>query len=715
MAAATFSEHWHRVAYQRVALRPAVQTRKQMFRGERCYLVLDPLNNAFFRVSAEAHEFICRLGRGATVEEVWQRCMERDPDGAPGQEEVVGLLSQLHQANLLRGELPPDSAKLLERQRKRQRRELRAWFNPMAVRFPLLDPDRFLCRALPLVRWLMGPIGLLLWLVVLGAAGKVALEHWAALKEQSQGVLAPGNLPLLYAGTLLLKTLHEFGHAFACRRFGGEVHRMGVMLLYFLPVPYVDATASWAFRGKWPRIFVGAAGMIVELFVAALAVFVWAVTGDGALHSVAYNLIFVASVTTVLFNANPLLRYDGYYILSDLLEIPNLHMNSLRMLRHLAEKYLFGCTKSESPAESHGEAVLLTVFGVASWIYRVVVFFGIALWVSDQFLLLGVLLALSCVFSFTIQPLWKLVRYLATSPSLARNRRRAVLVTSGLAAVLPAMLAWWPMPSRFRAPGILRAEEYAEVFTGTTGTLREVLAASGSVVAKGQPLLRIESRELDFELTGARAEVTRSVAEERRALERSAADLGPLQNHREVAEKRVRRLEEQQRALLLVAPQAGVWVSPRINERVGMWLMRGERMGQVVQDAEFRFTAVISQEEAANLFNGTFAGSQVRILGQSDRALDVSGLRVIPANQQTLPSSALGWAAGGEVATSLRDPSGVLAAEPFFELRAAISPQDGVTLLHGRSGKIRVELRHEPLLVQWHRTLRQLLQKKYQL
>jgi putative peptide zinc metalloprotease protein len=312
MASGTFSEHWHRVADRRVGLRPATQTRMQFFRGEKWFLVIDPLNNQFFRIAPAAHDFLCRLSRGATVQEVWEQCLARDPDGAPGQEEVIRLLSQLHQANLLCGDVPAEPGALLERHTKRRRRELRSMVNLMSMRIATFDPDRFLQRALPAVRWLMSPFGAVLWLAVVGAAIKVAFDHAEELRTQSEGVLAPTNLPLLYIGLLFIKALHELGHAFACRRFGGEVHQMGLMLLYFSPVPFVNATASWAFRSKWHRIFVSSAGMIVEFFVAALAVFVWAATGDGALHSLAYNTIFVASVTTLLFNANPLMRYDGY-------------------------------------------------------------------------------------------------------------------------------------------------------------------------------------------------------------------------------------------------------------------------------------------------------------------------------------------------------------------------------------------------------------------
>src|SRR5262249_24211022 len=153
--------------------------------------------------------------------------------------------------------------------------------NIMFFRIPLLDPDRFLVSALPVVKHLLSPVGIVLWFIVVGLGIKTVAENWTAARNGYEGVLAPGNLPLLYAGLVLLKSLHEFGHAFMCRRFGGEVHTLGIMFMIFTPVPYVDVTSSWSFRSRTQRLLVGGAGMIVEVFFAAIAAMVWARTGPG--------------------------------------------------------------------------------------------------------------------------------------------------------------------------------------------------------------------------------------------------------------------------------------------------------------------------------------------------------------------------------------------------------------------------------------------------
>ena len=330
----TFSESWHRISGLNVSLRSTVRVRRQMFRGDKWYVLYDPFNNTFFRLRPEAYDFISHLTPERTVEEVWEAALKRNPRGAPGQDDVLQLLTQLYYSNLLFFKMPADSAKLFERYKKRKQREIRSrLLSVMFMRFPLLDPDVFLNKCLPLIKPVIGILGAVVWLAVMVAAGKLVVDRFDEASRQVQGILAPDNLVLLYLGMVLVKTLHEFGHAIVCKRYGGEVHTMGVMLLIFTPLPYMDATSSWSFRSRWQRAFVGASGMIMELFLAGLAAFVWANTGTGTLHSLAYNIMFIASVSTLIFNGNPLLRFDGYYILSDLLDIPNL---STRSMQHAA-------------------------------------------------------------------------------------------------------------------------------------------------------------------------------------------------------------------------------------------------------------------------------------------------------------------------------------------------------------------------------------------
>lgn len=715
-AGTTFSESWHKIADLRVSLRPTVRVRRQLFRGQRWYILHDPFNNAFFRLRPEAYDFISRLQPNRTVEEVWEECLHRFPETVPGQEDVLQLLSQLYYANILYSDMPADSTKLFERYRERRQREVKSWLmNIMFVQIPLFDPEYLLKKFQAVIKLIFGPIGAFIWLLVVGAAAKCVVDRFDLVSVMAQGVLAPDNLLLLYAALVVVKTLHEFGHAMSCKRFGGEVHVMGVMLLVFTPLPYMDATSSWSFRSRWPRILVSSAGMIMELFVAGLAVFVWSYTGSGTLHSLAYNIMFIASVSTILFNANPLLHFDGYYILSDLLDIPNLAPRALQQLRHLAEHYLFGYKDSFSPAQSKSEAIWLSVYGVASGIFHAFVFTHIIMFVADKFLLAGMIISVVCLIAWVIVPLYHLAEYLATSPRLERTRSRAICVCAGSLVAVILFFGVLPFPNRFRAPGILEAVNYIRVINATDGYMEELTVPSGREVKEGTALLRLSNRELELEIKKAEGQKEEILAMHKLAMSRQTADLKTLDQQLMVIENKLKNFQKQKGDLIVKARQKGIWAAPSAKELVGTWVAKGTVLGEIVDQGKFRFSSVVSQDDAAHLFVDKITKAEVRLFGQAEKNIKVNDYTIIPFQSEKLPSAALGWYAGGEVAVSPTDKSGLKASEPFFLIHAMVDFTEGALFHQGKSGKLRFTMRPEPLLWQWLRKFRQLIQKRYQI
>ena len=676
----------------------------------------DPFSNQFFRLRPEAYQFVARLSPDRTVEEVWQECVEKHPDTAPGQQTVIQLLAQLYHTNLLQYRVATDSQQLFDRHKKRKQRETRAKaLSIMFMRIPLFDPDRFLQKTLPMVGQLISAFGALLWLAVVGMATKVFVENFAAATEQSQSILSPDNLLLLYASMAIVKTLHEFGHAYFCRKFGGEVHVMGVMLLVFTPIPYMDATSSWGFRSRWKRMLVAAAGMIVEVFVAAIAVFVWANTGPGTLHNLAYNMMFVASISTVIFNINPLLRFDGYYMLSDWLEIPNLHQRSARHMRHLIERHAFGVKRSESPARSRREAFWLTTFGITSNIYKYIVFAGILLFVADRWLLAGLMMVVLCIVSWVIAPICKLFDYLSSSPRLERCRARAVSVTLGFVALVLTTLQFVQFPSFFRAPGVIEAKSYSAVMNGVPGQLVKLLAVPGEQVMKDQPLAALTNPESELALAAAKASLEEVDSRILSARSREIANLKPLLSRRTSALKEIERLEADASGLIVRARHDGIWIARGIESFIGRHLVKGSAMGLLINPIAFEFAATVAQDDVKNLFQRNIEQAEIRLYGQVAESLLVKDFRVIPAEQHQLPTPALGWSSGGEVQTEAGDPEGSRTVEPYFMVIGSVSPKAGIQLLHGRTGKIRIATGTEALLPRWYRQFRQLIQKRYQL
>lgn len=714
-SAKTFSESWHLVATVKATLRPNVRAHRQEFRGEPWYVLQDPLNNQFFRVSEDAYTFLCRLTGDCSVDQAWQETLESDPDVMLSQEEIVQLLGQLNMSNLLHFDRSSASASIFDRYKKRRQRETQAkLMGFLAIRIPLLDPDRLLNRALPLIRFLYSPLGFLLYAMLLGLGAKVLMENSDRLFDQSQGLLATGNLMLLYIGFVLAKIVHELGHASACKRFGGEVHVLGVMLLITAPLPYVDASASWGFRDRGKRILVGFAGMLAEFALASVAAMVWAYTAPGPINSVAYNVMFVASVSTIAFNINPLLRFDGYHMLVDLIDIPNLFQRSRDQLRFLAEHYLFGLRSARSVARTREEEFLLPVYGAVSSVYGLMLMGTIVFFIADQYLDLGVLLAFILGFMFAVVPVIKFLYYLGFSPRLTHFRSRAVVVTLLLLGVLLGGLGGIAVPDRVRASGVVEAVNFRQFNSQSEGFLADVIAQPGHKVLAGQPLVRLENADLDLEIKVTEMQRQQLLAQELHAEGYMVADLAPLRQQRAALESTLADARRRRDELLVVAPIAGIWTAPEIENSKGGWIPRGTSLGMIVDDSAFRFVAVLPQV-ATHVFNDKIKLAEVRLTGEENHNLVTQDVRVIPFENGILPSAALGFAGGGEIAVASDDPSGVTAVEPFFRIYGDFGRDAAASskMLHGRLGTMRITLGNQPLLTQWERSLRQFLQRKF--
>jgi len=709
-----FSESWHRVAAQKIRLRPSVRVRKQFFRGELWYVANDLYGDQFFRFRPEAWDFIARLDGTQTVDEVWEQCLDTKGGDAPGQTEAIQILSSLYQSNLIVSDFPADVAQLFERQKKRHAREWKARiFGIFFLRIPLFDPDAFLTRTMPLLRPLFSVVGVLLWALLIGSAIGVVVSNWEQLFSGRQGVLDPANLPLLLVAFVFAKLVHEFGHGYAVKRFGGEVHVMGITFLVFTPIPYVDATAAWAFRERWKRVFVGASGMLVELMVAAVATFIWASTGPGLLNAWCYNLMVVASVSTILFNINPLLKFDGYYILSDLTDSPNLQPRGMKQLGHWVERYAFGGKHSQSPANSRLDSIWLGTFGILSWLFRLYITYVIIMFVADRYLGLGFLAAVLTIVGLIVIPLTKGIKFLFTEPRIERVRTRAYAVTALTLVALFILLAVIPAPRYFRAHGVLFAEN-AEFLTVQGSGVIESSEAIGQRVEDGQVLMRLANPELSMQRQRLEGEASELSHMERVQLARAGIGGEVLRQRRAALDLRIIELQREEDAMEIRAPVGGGYAAIQPAENFQRWLARGETIGEIVPDGNWLFYAIVPQRHSNLLFDQVLQEASIRFQGSAATMVHPTKWSIVPGQQEYLPSPALGWRAMGPVQVRDDDPDGIRTVEPFFLV--ALSVVDGAEVLHhSRVGMARFRVENEPYAFQWYRILRQAVQKRFML
>jgi putative peptide zinc metalloprotease protein len=710
---AFLSQSWYRVADLRPALKSQTKITRQRFRGEAWYVIQDPASGRFNRFTPAAYQLLSLMNGKRTMDEIWDVAVEQLGDETPSQEEVIGLLSQLHSADLLNCEVNPDSAELFERFQKQDRTRRRANIkNPFSIRIPLWDPDKFLERTMPDIKPFARMAAAVAYVAVIAYALLLAAINWPELTGNlSDRVFSAQNLVVLWLCFPIVKLLHELGHGYAVKAGGGEIHEMGIMFLVFMPIPYVDASAASGFRSKWRRVLVGAAGMLTELFLAALAMIVWVAAEPGLLRAFAFNTMLVAGVSTILFNGNPLLRYDAYYILSDLIEMPNLATRGNQYWRYLFERYVFRVPQVEPPLMSDGERRWVIFYTPAALIYRTFVLVFIVLYIATQWFFIGVILAIWGMVSMFGLPLMKLVRYLSDVPRAAGARRRAYLVASGVVAAAAIVLFAIPAPMRLLVEGVVWLPEEANVRAGVDGFVSEVLVPPGTEVEPGQALVKSFDPVLEAELgtSMARLEELQATLDAHRFEDRVAAEVTRDEIRRE--QTIYQRLKDRSDRLIARSEVPGRYVVERIDDMPGRFFRKGDQLGFVVQD-EVNIVRIVVSQHDVDLVRNRLKEIDVRFRERLGKVYPAELVRAVPAAKDYLPSTVLSSEGGGAIAADPRDPKSGKTLERMFQFDLEL-PLDVGALNYGGRAYVRLVLNSEPLGFQWGRRIRQLFLERF--
>ena len=713
MSDTIFSPSWYRVAELKPRIRAHARIYRHVFRGKVWFVLHDSAAERSHRFTPAAHHLIGLMDGERTVQELWEATSASLGDEAPTQAETIRLIGQLQAADALLCDVPPDSMEVF---RRHQRHESQLWkrrlLTPLALRFPLVDPDRFLVRTLPKVEWLFGWLGVVLWLAVVGAGSVLAVSHWTDLTENlSDRVFAPQNLLLLWLVYPVVKVFHELGHAYAVRKWGGEVHDIGIMLLVFTPVPYVDASAASGFRDKRHRMVVGAMGIGVELFLGSLALFVWLNVEPGAVSAIAYNVMLISGVSTLLFNGNPLLRFDGYYVLSDALEIPNLGARSNRHLGYLFQRHVLRIQDAISPADSRGERYWMTTYGIASFVYRVFIMFVIITFVASKFFFVGVLVAIWAIATQVFMPVAKSVSFLFTNPLLARQRGRAVVTSVLIAAAVAVVLLVVPAPSWTRAEGVVWVPEEAQVRAGTDGYVERLLAASDSEVTRGQPLVKAEDPFLTTGVAILEAQLQELGAQYDEAIFADRVKAAMIAEEMVAVEASLKRSRERESNLVWHSPGNGRFVLPNAPDLPGRFVTKGQLVGYVVEPKAIIVRAVLSQDDIAQVRKAT-KSVEVVLANWGASPLPARVRREVPGGSPDLPTAALGSTGGGAFAVDPRDPKGVRALTRVFQVELEL-PGAARSAYLGSRVYVRFDHGYEPVGFQLYRSFRRLLLSQF--
>ncbi len=684
---------WQSISSMKPQLREHVNIYQQNYRGQDWIILTDEFKESYFRCSQTAYRFLTLLDGARTVEEAYHELQNQQPTQID-RADILMLLTNLLTADLLYSDHKIEIDELVQRfEANNQHLHRQKWSRPFAIKIPLLDPDHFLEKTKNIIAPFLHRLTLWIWGIVVLIAISTAWLNWSDLQEHWQSRFTdPVNLLWLWLMYPVIKAIHELGHAYTTKIWGGVVHEMGVMFLVFFPVPYVDSSASNRFQSKHRRMIVGAVGILVELFLAAIALLIWVNISPGLLSDILFNIMVIGGISTLLFNGNPLLRFDAYYVLSDAIEIPNLATRSNQYLGYLFKRNILSIQTGRSPITAPGEARWFVIYGLASGVYRIWISFFIAFWVAGKFFIVGTLLALWALFSQIIQPLWKSVSRLLPQVIKAEKTFRFSVVMT-LSIIFCSLIMLTPIHNSTKADGMISLPENAFIRTATDGIVLHLLVENGQIVDANSALVQLENISLDSELAILQARLAETKARHQQVMLEDRLQSGILSDTISNIESDIGAIKQQLAGLTVKSTGQGVVSLFGHSDLPGRYLAKGDAIGYVADLRQLNAMVVVPQSAIEAVLNNT-STVDVKLRSNPADTIEAQLVGAIPLAGNKLPSMVLGSQSGGSIAVDTRDEKGLLTMSNFFQVEIAlpvraegeyIGQQISVRFIHDKS------------------------------
>ncbi len=582
----------------RVRLRQDLQVSPHKYEGKTFYVVKDPVALRYYRFK-EHERFLLDYMDGARTLDDAQKAFElRFRPERLTLEDLEAFTSQLLQAGLAQNENAGAGKQLYTRYKKRRNRKImQSFMNVLYVKIPVFDPDRILEKMKPFFGFIFTKTFLFISIMIMLSAVMLVATHWTTFISKMPAYhefFTLKTVGYLWLALGLVKIIHEFGHGLACKTFGGEVHEMGLLFLVFSPCMYCNVSDAWTLPSKWQRIVISAAGIYVELLIASIATFVWWSTDHGTfINNMCMSLMVVCSVSTFVFNANPLMRFDGYYVLADWLEIPNLREKANKYLGELVQEQCLGIEIPPQPYMTMNRKILFVSFAVISWLYRWLITFSVLAFMYT-FLEPYKLGSISYLFgSISLgamigMPLYKLGKSIHRRGRLPDMKPVRVIISAIVTVVLLSTIMLIPLPMRVKATTLIMPDpQYsrAVVVEDEGNFLAELLVQDGEKVTAGQPLARFDNVELNIKYQITLDEIPQVKKQIQSLIQQqqsSGGRVGPLAQQLVKAQGDLHKLEHNQQMLrkqlerlILRAPIDGTVMKLVPKEQLGNQIPRG--------------------------------------------------------------------------------------------------------------------------------------------
>ncbi len=603
------------------------------YQGVEYWVVKEPLGQKYFQFPPHVFFLLQQLDGTKSIEQLQDLYHDRFAPKRITRQDLQQLLTRFHQDGLVTSDLPGQGKELLKRGEKNKRVERFSQLaNILAIRWKGFDPERILNFLLPYTWWIFTKVTAIVVMFLAAIALMSVLANWAQFQAKLPGFEAFFDPRQWYLFALVLavtKICHEFGHGLACKRLGGECHEIGFMLLVLTPCLYCNVSDSWRLPNKWHRAAIGAAGMYVEVMLATLATFVWWFVQPGLIQDICLKVMLVSSISTILFNGNPLLRFDGYYILSDILEIPNLNQKSTKALTTLLGRHWLGLEIPDDQLMPANRPIAFAMFTVAAFCYRWFIMISI-IWFLMTMLepynleSVGIGIALFSMIGMLVMPGYKLYKYMSVPGRMHQVKKVKFFVVLAAVVGVLGLVLLFPFPHYLRCQLIVMPQDIETIWIREPGRLAECLVVEGDQVEAGQTLAKLTNLELELELKRVEADVLAKLAE--LELEQSKgllADPGVASETKKLAvelaklKTRQRRLLEQRSDLTLTTPIGGtILATPyqhmgTMNDEIKetnpqpllsgqfehLLLTRGQRLCEVADFSSWQVVVVLTEDQ----------------------------------------------------------------------------------------------------------------------